>query len=399
MRNRWFSLLLLVAVVASSLGWGGAARAQDATPSPLPEIVTEFDLANASPDQVSIYNQYRAAASIAATSLLQLAADGDYNTMVDLLHEDAKTVWPRGAALGALNAIYTSSFDASAAQIVSVDLYAEWTWNVNGTVYPVVAKVAYVIPHEKGDTGGSWVEDTLWIQIASTGDYAWFLGTDPATVAAVREMYIDGIPTDAVPVTGGKLVDGDYIENVVNDLDAFYADVVSYTPYNYVSPAVVIVPKGKSVRTACGPAKTGFWGFYCPLDATMYLDEPLLDELAASGDDFAAAFVIAHEWAHHIQTGVGFDRTTYPKGWNEVYSIELELMADCMSGAWARDADDRGILEPGDIDEAVNFAVTKLGDPKYVDEYSQQAHGSGKQRQDAFLGGYYNGFSACNLKI
>ncbi len=56
----------------------------------------------------------------------------------------------------------------------------------------------------------------------------------------------------------------------------------------------------------------GFWGFYCPLDQKMYLDEKLLDDLKDQGYYFAAAFVIAHEWAHHVQSGIGLTRTSSP---------------------------------------------------------------------------------------
>ncbi len=114
---------------------------------------------------------------------------------------------------------------------------------------------------------------------------------------------------------------------------------------------------------------------------------------------FAAAFVIAHEWAHHVQSGIGFGRTTQPEDWNEVHSIELELMADCMAGAWARDAADRGVIAPGDIEQAATFAIEMLGDPEYIGEYDEQAHGNDKQRVSAIMGGYNDGFLGCNLKI
>ena len=187
--------------------------------------------------------------------------------------------------------------------------------------------------------------------------------------------------------------------NTVNDLGAFWRDVISYTDYTYQSPGVVIVANGDTVQSACGPASTGFWGFYCPLDQKMYLDEKLLDDLKDQGYYFAAAFVIAHEWAHHVQSGIGLNRTSQPTQWNDVYSIELELMADCMAGAWARDAEGRGVIQPGDIEQAATFAVQMLGDPKYIGEYDEQAHGNADQRVSAIMGGYNDGFLACNLLI
>ncbi|MDP9469819.1 MAG: neutral zinc metallopeptidase [Chloroflexota bacterium] len=112
------------------------------------------------------------------------------------------------------------------------------------------------------------------------------------------------------------------------------------------------------------------------------------------------AFVIAHEWAHHVQTGVGIERVQdTPEQWNELYSIELELMADCLSGAWTLDADTRGLLETDDVDEAINFTVQYLGDPPGTDEYDPQAHGTADQRVQSFLNGYENGFLGCNQTI
>jgi predicted metalloprotease len=191
------------------------------------------------------------------------------------------------------------------------------------------------------------------------------------------------------------------MQNVVNDLDEFWRDVVSYTPYTYQSPQVVVVPEGYSAQTACGPAEGGFAAFYCPPDMTLYLDEPFLLNIQQQAP-FAAAFVIAHEWAHHIQSGVGLVRVNAseePQAWNEVYSIELELMADCFAGAWAQDANTRGVLEPGAIDQAVQLAVQMLGDPAYVGETDPQAHGTGEQRATSIMNGYERGFLGCNVKL
>ncbi|HET7034063.1 MAG TPA: neutral zinc metallopeptidase, partial [Thermomicrobiaceae bacterium] len=115
---------------------------------------------------------------------------------------------------------------------------------------------------------------------------------------------------------------------------------------------------------------------------------------------FAESFVIAHEWAHHVQTTVGLVRVENPPTeWNEVYSIELELMADCMTGAWALDLDTRGALQEGDIDATVDFTVQTLGDPAFINERDPQAHGNGQQRKEAILLGYHNGFLGCNIVI
>ena len=103
----------------------------------------------------------------------------------------------------------------------------------------------------------------------------------------------------------------------MNDLDAFFREEVEGAGIEYETPGVVVVAEGDTVQSACGPATTGFYGFYCPLDATMYLDEKFLLDLVDQGSAFSAAFVVAHEWAHHVQTGIGFERTSQPSEWNQ----------------------------------------------------------------------------------
>jgi predicted metalloprotease len=70
-----------------------------------------------------------------------------------------------------------------------------------------------------------------------------------------------------------------------------------------------------------------------------------------------------------------------------------------MAGVWARDAEGRGVIEPGDIQQAATFAIQMLVDPQYIGEYDEQAHGNGEQRVSAIMGGYNDGFLACNLLI
>jgi predicted metalloprotease len=166
--------------------------------------------------------------------------------------------------------------------------------------------------------------------VETGGEWRWFFGSSAETVQQAIETY----GQQSQPIT-----EGDLIQNVVDDLDAFYADVLSYTPTPYHSPGVVLVAPGDRVNTACGPAAPGFYAFYCPPNETIYLEEAKLLEIGQT-DDFIPAFVIAHEWAHHVQDSVGLERVgpgDRPNSWEEVYSIELELMADCMSGAWAQD--------------------------------------------------------------
>ncbi|MFN8590307.1 MAG: neutral zinc metallopeptidase [Thermomicrobiales bacterium] len=331
----------------------------------------------------------RANAAATAAEILRLASERKFNAMYDYIHPDAMAVVPRAAAVGAFTDIYAEA-QAGAPQIVGVEM-VPWTWGVTGKQYPYAAKVSFIQPYVDENNDQAWLEDDMYL-VNDGSEWRWFFGSTPETVAAAIQKY----GQESAPIT-----EGDLIQNVVNDLDAFYADVLSYTQYQYYSPRVVLVSPGDRVSTGCGPATPGFYAFYCPLDTTIYLEEAKLREIAKT-DDFIPAFVIAHEWAHHVQDSVGLERVNpfqEPHAWNEVYSIELELMADCMSGAWALDLDTRGALEPGDIDATVNFTVNTLGDPNFINEYDPQAHGNGSQRSQSILLGYADGFLGCNIVI
>src|SRR5262249_11774372 len=108
------------------------------------------------------------------------------------------------------------------------------------------------------------------------------------------------------------------------------------------------------------------------------------------------AYVIAHEVGHHVQNQLGL--LGHGRG-----SVEVELQADCLAGAWAKDADARGEVETGDIDEAIN-AAKQIGDDmiqKREQGYVQpetSTPGSAAQRSSSFRKGYDGGATACGLK-
>jgi predicted metalloprotease len=334
-------------------------------------------------------NRDRANAAATATEILRLAGERKFNAMYDYMHPDAMAVVPRSAAVGVFTDVYAEA-QAGQAQITGVEM-VPWTWRVTGTKYPYAAKISFVQPIVDENSQQTWLEDDMYL-VQSGGEWRWFFGSSAEAVQQAIETY----GQQSEPIT-----EGDLIQNVVDDLDAFYADVLSYTATPYHSPRVVLVSQGDRVNTGCGPATPGFYAFYCPPDQTIYLEEAKLLEIGQT-DEFIPAFVIAHEWAHHVQDSVGLERVgpgDRPNSWEEVYSIELELMADCMSGAWAQDLDSRGALESGDIDATVDFTVNTLGDPGFIAEYDPQAHGSGAQRSQSILIGYSDGFLGCNIVI
>jgi hypothetical protein len=163
---------------------------------------------------------------------------------------------------------------------------------------------------------------------------------------------------------------------------------------NYRKAHLVLFRRG--IRSACGTASTAVGPFYCQSDQKVYIDLAFYDELKTklgAPGDFAQAYVIAHEVGHHIQKLEGlFDRGTD--------SVHIELQADCFAGAWARDANERKILDPGDIDEAFH-AASQIGDDtlqKQAQGYVQPekfTHGSSAQRVAALHKGWDGGAQAC----
>jgi predicted metalloprotease len=168
---------------------------------------------------------------------------------------------------------------------------------------------------------------------------------------------------------------------------------------NYENTHIVLFRNG--TQSACGTATTAIGPFYCPLDHKVYIDLSFYDELRSrfgAPGDFAEAYVIAHELGHHMQNLRG----RLNKSSAGVEQIPVELQADCMAGAWARDAENRGLLEVGDVDEALN-AASQIGDDTLQRKSGGQVqpetwtHGSAAQRSGSFKKGYQGGVQACGI--
>ena len=169
----------------------------------------------------------------------------------------------------------------------------------------------------------------------------------------------------------------------------------------YVPPKLVVF--SNVTQSACGGASGATGPFYCPADEKAYIDTQFFDLLAqrmGAGGDFAAAYVIAHEVAHHVQNELGIlpkvDALRRQSSTAEAnaLTVRLDLMADCFSGIWAKNV--KGLMERGDLDEALN-AARKIGD----DHLQRQAgrvpqphtftHGTSEQRSSWFQRGFDSG--------
>jgi predicted metalloprotease len=139
----------------------------------------------------------------------------------------------------------------------------------------------------------------------------------------------------------------------------------------YEEPTLVLFRD--EVQSACGFAQSAAGPFYCPADRKLFLDLGFFDDMATklgADGDFAMAYVVAHEVAHHVQTLLGVSgkvnrlRQQAGEAESNALSVKLELQADCLAGIWANRAQRQAqLLEAGDIEEALNAAAA-VGDDR-----------------------------------
>jgi predicted metalloprotease len=231
----------------------------------------------------------------------------------------------------------------------------------------------------------------------------YLLGGDPSVVT--------NLPTNQAPAQApGPAQSGppdeasEFVRVVLADTEDTWTDIFKKNGRDYPQPQLVLF--SGAVQSGCGVAQSAMGPFYCPRDQRVYIDldfyRQLRDRFGAPGD-FAQAYVIAHEVGHHVQNVLGVmdeagsaQQQTGRRGANAL-SVRLELQADCFAGVWAHHADKvRNVVEPGDIDEALN-AASAIGDDKLQKATQGQVvpesftHGSSAQRVGWFKRGYDSG--------
>ena len=194
----------------------------------------------------------------------------------------------------------------------------------------------------------------------------------------------------------------------VNSIQAFWTSEFANRGGNYRPSQTQFFER--STQTGCGPATSQVGPFYCPRDEKVYIDLGFLNELRSKfgvrGGSFAHAYVLAHEYCHHIQDLLGVleraqDGDTGPQS----AAVRVELQADCLAGVWARHATATGIitsLSEQDIRDGLDAAAA-VGDDR-IQKTTQGrvnkeswTHGSSEQRQRWFMTGYQTGdMMACD---
>lgn len=260
------------------------------------------------------------------------------------------------------------------------------------------------IEDRRGMGGGAVAGGGIGVAILGLIGYFVF-GIDPSTTQQVASQ-LGGVGAQEQGVVGSPEDEaGRFVDVIGTNVD----DVWRTRLDGYQPPNVVLYEQGTG--TGCGFGQAAMGPFYCPSDRTVYLDLSFWQEmeikLGASGADFARAYVIAHEYGHHVQTLTGASQQVREAqqraaGQAEAnrYSVALELQADCYAGVWARNAsavsNGAVALEPGDMEEGLRTAQA-IGDDTLQRRSGGRVvpegftHGSSAQRMEWLQRGYSTG--------
>ena len=190
----------------------------------------------------------------------------------------------------------------------------------------------------------------------------------------------------------------------IDSIEAFWTREISQLGKSYKhSPTVFF--RGQ-VNTGCGAASSGVGPFYCPADKKVYIDLQFFDELktqfGATGGAFVNAYVLAHEYGHHIQDLLGVEsQIDHTRTGPTSDSVRLELQADCYAGIWGHASEQRKITDDSDVAAGLRAAAS-VGDDRLqrmaTGHVSPETftHGSSAQRTSWFRRGLQSGdISAC----
>jgi uncharacterized protein len=245
---------------------------------------------------------------------------------------------------------------------------------------------------------------------------AYFLGFDPAAVMDVAQQASPQRETREAPKGAPSDEMGQFVSRVLGSTEEVWGGIFQRSGSQYRAPTLVLYDG--QVRSACGMGQSAMGPFYCPGDEKLYIDLSFFRDLQTrfrAPGDFAQAYVIAHEVAHHVQKLSGAfgkletARGRVPQAEFNAISVRMELQADCYAGVWGHHAGTINQLEPGDIAEGLG-AASAIGDDRLQKQTQGRVvpesftHGSSEQRVRWFRRGLESGrpqdcdtFSAASL--
>lgn len=237
-----------------------------------------------------------------------------------------------------------------------------------------------------------------------------FFGADPAvileTVGGMQQSSAPSGPSGPRPAAENEAAE--FVSVVLADTEDTWNTLFQKGGGQYQLPKLVLFSGG--VSSACGMASAAAGPFYCPGDNQLYLDLSFLAELQRMGasGDFAVAYVIAHEVGHHVQNQTGVARQVQARKQRmsqeeaNALQVKMELQADCYAGVWAYHADQRNLLEDGDVEEGLR-AASSVGDDHLQRQAGRRVtpesftHGTSQQRMQWFEKGFETGNAdGCN---
>ena len=255
------------------------------------------------------------------------------------------------------------------------------------------------VEDRRGMGAGGAVGGGLGVMVLAVIGYLIF-GIPPETTTAVATQF-----GAAAQQEGEKGTPEDQAGLFVDVVGANINDVWAEALVGYQPPRVVLYEGGTG--TQCGFGQAAMGPFYCPPDRTVYLDLSFwqqLEQLGGSSGEFARAYVIAHEFGHHVQTLTGLSeevRQAQARAGSQAeanrYSVALELQADCFAGVWAANAarvsDGQVAMTAGDLDAGLKTAAA-IGDDRLTQgRVSPESftHGSSEERAAWLKRGYDSG--------
>ncbi|WP_340587900.1 KPN_02809 family neutral zinc metallopeptidase [Erythrobacter alti] len=249
------------------------------------------------------------------------------------------------------------------------------------------------------------------VVIAALGYF--IFGADPMQTIGM----VEGVQQQSGSVTQGSqdeqaiCTSSEYATEACNglqSLNATWATLFQEQGIGGFETPYLDLPTANAWRTACGTGQSAMGPFYCPGDQTIYIDVAFYDQLArmaGNGGDFARYYVLAHEYAHHVQTITGLSgqvrslQQQNPRRANQL-NVMMELHADCYAGVWA--GRNRNLIEPGDLEEGMQAAAAIGDDTLTQGRVSSDnfTHGTSQQRMAALRLGLQTGDDTrCDAEI